>query len=97
MATCASSAVPFIVGINSVTGVRATNAALIHHVTGACALRAPPRHASRSKIAEVTARHLFSRNLVHPLVSLTMLWRSVRGVGRPTLKHILFTTRWRSF
>ena len=57
--TCASSTVHLSRGINSAMGTPAPNAAPINNGTGACALRALPRHASRSTIAAVTARRLF--------------------------------------
>ena len=47
-------------------GVRAPNAAPINHGTRARALRAPPRHLSRSHKAAVTARRLFRRTCSCP-------------------------------
>ena len=66
--THASSAVPLSRGItsNSTMEVRATNAAPIHHGTGACVSPAPPRHASRSNKAAVTARRLFRQTCSLP-------------------------------
>ena len=55
------SAFPLNRGINSAMGVRAPNAAPFNHGKGACALRAPPRHASCRNTAAVTARRLFRR------------------------------------
>ena len=65
MGTRASSAVPLSC-INSAMGVQALNAAPVNNGTGACALRAPPRHASRSNIAAVTARRLVRLNCLYP-------------------------------
>ena len=59
--TRASSAVPLCRGINSEMGILAPTAAPINHGAGACTLRAPPRHASRSNAAAVTARRHFGQ------------------------------------
>ena len=65
MGTRASSAVPLSY-INSAMEVQALNAAPVNNGMGACALRAPPRHASRGNIATVTARRLFRLKHLYP-------------------------------
>ena len=61
------------------------------------ALHAPLLSATSCAVMSLLRRLVaLQRERVHPLLYLTMWWRSVWGVGRPTLKTFFPAMRWRS-